>query len=453
MADAEHYVETPPEGDLALLRQYALSQEPAAFVELSRRYVGVVYGTCLRITANVHDAEELTQDCFFELARRAATIRSSVGGWLHSLATHRALNAVRSRNRRREHEQGAAAVKTEAVAEAEVTWRHIEPLLDQAIDALPEELRLPVILHFLENRPQGEVALRLGVHQSTVSRRIREALEALRARLREAGLVLALGPLASLLTNHAGQPAAPHLLASLTKIALAGVGSAAGGKTLGGLGAVLAKLSIWGKALAALAAPIAVQLLLGGWWGVVMVATLWAYIAWRRPKWLEELTSAMGGDNRFLEFFPFSRWTWTVPPPGWQKMVRQSLLGGGFAASTALAMFLEGGQPGMIATWAMIAALPVLNAARIWLRVRRCPKIATEQPPSVGESLPDGIAVVQSVYIAMMLVLVSVSWIVMVRAANTRAHSSSSAWPLSWSARLSQSSRRQARFGATGSAG
>jgi DNA-directed RNA polymerase specialized sigma24 family protein len=107
MAKAERHIETPPfEGDIALLHQYARSQEPAVFMELSRRYAGVVYGTCLGITANVHDAEELTQDCFFELARRAATLRSSVGGWLHSLATHRALNAVRSRNRRRGHSRG-----------------------------------------------------------------------------------------------------------------------------------------------------------------------------------------------------------------------------------------------------------------------------------------------------------------------------------------------------------
>ena len=220
MAETEQYIEHPSlENDIVLLRQYARSQEPAAFVELSRRHAGAVYGACLRITANVQDAEELTQDCFFELARWAATIRSSVGGWLHSLATHRALNAVRSRNRRREREQrvAAASSKEQADSEAEVAWRQLEPLLDQAIDGLPEELRTPIILHFLENRPQSEVALRLGVHQSTVSRHIQEALEALRARLRESGFVMAVAPLTSLLTTHAGQTADPHLLTSLTK--------------------------------------------------------------------------------------------------------------------------------------------------------------------------------------------------------------------------------------------
>jgi hypothetical protein len=62
MVESERHVEISPlEGDIALLRRYAESREPAAFVELSRRYAGVVYGTCWRITASMHDAEELTR--------------------------------------------------------------------------------------------------------------------------------------------------------------------------------------------------------------------------------------------------------------------------------------------------------------------------------------------------------------------------------------------------------
>ena len=417
MAETEQYIEHPSlENDIVLLRQYARSQEPAAFVELSRRHAGAVYGACLRITANVQDAEELTQDCFFELARRAATIRSSVGGWLHSLATHRAMNAVRSRNRRRQREQrvAAASSKEQADSEAEVAWRHLEPLLDQAIDGLPEELRTPIILHFLENRPQSEVALRLGVHQSTVSRHIQEALEALRARLRESGFVMAVAPLTSLLTTHAGQTADPHLLTSLTKIALAGVGSTATGNAIGGVGTALAKLSTWAKALGTLAAPIFVQLLLGGWWGVAMIAMLWTYIAWRQPNWFEELAFAMAGTGARYEFFPFSRWTWTTPPPGWQKMVRQSLLCGGLLGTTPVAMFLEGGEPGMVATWAMIAVLPLLNAARIWMRVQRCVRAGKEQVAGIAEPLPDRIAIVQSGCFGAVAALGAVSFIVLI---------------------------------------
>jgi RNA polymerase sigma factor (sigma-70 family) len=242
--------------DRALLDQYARSQEPAAFLELSRRYAGMVYATCLRITGNAHDAEELTQDCFFELARRASTVCSSVGGWLHRLATHRALNAVRSRTRRRKHEQHAAtAIEMRAEPPAQVSWRDVEPLVDRAVEDLPEELRTPILLHYLENRSQSEVAAQLSVHQSTVSRRIQEGLERLRGRLRDSGVVVAVAPLAGLLTANMVHPADPQLLASLGKIALAGAGSSATGKAVGGLGVSSVELGMWAKAgaLAAIA--------------------------------------------------------------------------------------------------------------------------------------------------------------------------------------------------------
>jgi Sigma-70 region 2 len=60
-----------PQGDASdhlLLSRYTRSRDPETFLELVRRHTGLVYGTCLRITANVHDAEELTQECFFGLS-------------------------------------------------------------------------------------------------------------------------------------------------------------------------------------------------------------------------------------------------------------------------------------------------------------------------------------------------------------------------------------------------
>ena len=248
------------------------------------------------------------------------------------------LNAVRSRKRRRENEEQAAVAEEEAGSEDEAAWRDLEPLLDQAIESLPEELRAPLILHFLESRSQSEVALRLGVHQSTVSRRIQEAIEALRGRLRESGFVMAIAPLSSLLAVHAGQAADPHLLASLGKIALAGISSTATGNAIGSAGTVLAQLSTWGKALAAIVSPLIVQLVLGGWWGFAWATAVLGYVAWRRPKWHEELSLAMGGKGYGYEFFPLARWTWTTPPPGWQKAIIQAIMGSMMMWCVAIAL-------------------------------------------------------------------------------------------------------------------
>ena len=66
--------------DEALLRRFAAHRDPEGFAELTRRHAGLVYATCLRITADRHDAEELAQECFFQLARDASRVRSSVAG-------------------------------------------------------------------------------------------------------------------------------------------------------------------------------------------------------------------------------------------------------------------------------------------------------------------------------------------------------------------------------------
>ena len=64
--------------DVALLEQYAQTRDAEAFAELVRRYAGAVYGTCLRTTGDPYDTEDVAQECFMELARRAGSVTSSV---------------------------------------------------------------------------------------------------------------------------------------------------------------------------------------------------------------------------------------------------------------------------------------------------------------------------------------------------------------------------------------
>lgn len=213
--------------DEALLRRYAERRDAGAFAELAHRRVGLIFGVCLRITADRHDAEELTQDCLLQLARKAATIQTSVAAWLHQVATRRALNAVRSRGRRREREARAAVMDAETT---ETAWSDVEPLLDEAVDALPADVREAIILHFLQSLSQEAVAQRLGVHQSTVSRRIDRGLNLLRERLSAAGVAMSAAPLSALLAAAASTPGAPNLVEAIGKISLAGAGSGGAGR-------------------------------------------------------------------------------------------------------------------------------------------------------------------------------------------------------------------------------
>jgi len=154
----------------------------------------------LRITGNTQDAEELTQECFFDLARHASQIRTSLAGWLHQAATNRALNRMRDERRRmireREAEQRRLALAEEQLT-TDLSWNEIEPLVDKALSEIPEDLRAPVLMHYLEGVTQSDIATALGVHQSTVSRRLSDGLELLRVRLRKAGFVVPVSVLIS----------------------------------------------------------------------------------------------------------------------------------------------------------------------------------------------------------------------------------------------------------------
>lgn len=207
--------------DLLLLQRYAQSRDAEAFAELNRRYAGLVFGVCFRILHNAADAEDVAQDCFFELAHNAGSITTSLPGWLHAMARSRAIDAVRRNQTRQKYEQQAYAPDD---AGREITWAEIAPYIDDALETLPEELRLPVILHYLQGMAQKDIAIRCGVSNATISRRMEQSIAALRDRLRELGVVASVVILAGLLQEHGAVAAPATLLAALGKIAISGVG-------------------------------------------------------------------------------------------------------------------------------------------------------------------------------------------------------------------------------------
>ena len=111
----------------------------------------------MRITRNPQDAEELTQECFFDLGRHASHIRTSLAGWLNQVATNLAINRLRDERRRKTREREVGLQRDALAAEqhsAEATWNEIEPLVDQALMEMPEPLRTPILMHYLEGVTQ-----------------------------------------------------------------------------------------------------------------------------------------------------------------------------------------------------------------------------------------------------------------------------------------------------------
>jgi RNA polymerase sigma-70 factor (ECF subfamily) len=215
--------------DAALLRRYAGGGDASAFAELVRRYAGMVYATARRVTGDAAAAEDVAQDCFLRLARASHAIHGSLPAWLHRTSLNRSLELVRSDRARRKREVEAAATsRQDAAGDADESAQLIAHV-DESLAALPQTLRIVLTEHFLAGRTQQEIADRLGVDQSTISRRVERGLDELRRRLRDAGVAAIALPAVLAATSRA-DAAPPSVQQSLTKIGLAGVrGNAAAG--------------------------------------------------------------------------------------------------------------------------------------------------------------------------------------------------------------------------------
>lgn len=208
--------------DTLLLDKYAQKRDVEAFNELVKRHARLVYGVALRITGNAHDAEDIAQTCFVELAQKAGTIKSSLSGWLYQVAHSFALNMLRSKRSRSEREQKAAESIPQTVGET--AWNSIHARIDEAIVRLPEEQRLPLIMHCLQGYTQEETAAALNISQSSVARRLESAISGIRQTLRESGVDIKYSAVAAGLLTLASQPVPQSLSIVLGKIAVAGLG-------------------------------------------------------------------------------------------------------------------------------------------------------------------------------------------------------------------------------------
>jgi RNA polymerase sigma factor (sigma-70 family) len=190
-----------------------------------RRHVDGVFAAALRrVGGDVQFAEDVSQQVFTALARKAAAVAeiACVGAWLHTTTRHAAANVVR-RERRRKAREMCAQFMNEIEHDAVATdWKRIAPLLDGAIDQLTETDRAAIVLRFIERRGFAEVGAVLHVSTDAARMRVDRALDKQRDRLRSRGVTSTAVALGLALTAHAAPPAPVAMAASVMGTALAG---------------------------------------------------------------------------------------------------------------------------------------------------------------------------------------------------------------------------------------
>lgn len=179
-----------PLSDEALAARVA-DGNSSALEMLIHRYHGRIYALLLRATGRTSDAEDLCQETWIRLARRAQSFDPSapLGPWLAGIAAHLAIDWARAKSvRARSAAPFAAAqeVPTEArSAQESLALQAERSRLAAALGAMPERLREVVLLRYFEELSEQEMATRLSVPRGTVKSRLHHALGQLKGVLRE----------------------------------------------------------------------------------------------------------------------------------------------------------------------------------------------------------------------------------------------------------------------------
>lgn len=215
-----------------LVADYAAHGSEGAFRAVVARHADLVFATALRQCGDRGVAEEVTQNVFVAMARKAPRLAgySTLAGWLHRTAILEARARIRSELRRKRREVVAADL-----ALAEEAGRDpleaMEPLLDEGLLSLREGDRMALISRFFESKSLRDVGTALGVDEDAARKRVARALERLAEFFRRKGFAVSgAAGLAALFAR--GAEAAPFGLAAAAGTAGLGSAGAVGGVNL-----------------------------------------------------------------------------------------------------------------------------------------------------------------------------------------------------------------------------
>jgi RNA polymerase sigma-70 factor (ECF subfamily) len=188
----------PPESSYGHLDDEELMQrlsyrDLTAFRALYDRYGSLVYSTVLRVIRDSQIAEDMVQEIFLRIWRKPQSYlaqRGRFATWLTSVARNRAVDEIRSRNRRFRYETASPEEQERDVPGSErddpaltAELSDQRRLILNALADIPQEQRQIIELAYFGGFTQQEIAERLDQPLGTVKTRIRLGMQKLRVTL------------------------------------------------------------------------------------------------------------------------------------------------------------------------------------------------------------------------------------------------------------------------------
>jgi len=170
--------------DVELLAAIA-RQDETALAELYDRYRVILFGLLIRILTSREEAEDVLQEVFLQVWRRAGDFDEKRGRpftWLVTLARSRGIDRLRSLAAKQRVAIAGAREPGEEVSDAvaDAFASEQRTLVTKALAQLPEEQKGPLILAYFDGLTQSEIAAKLGAPLGTVKTRMRTGLMKLR---------------------------------------------------------------------------------------------------------------------------------------------------------------------------------------------------------------------------------------------------------------------------------
>ena len=161
--------------------------------EVARDYGRFLYNVAYRLTGNVEDARDLVQESLLRIRRGLETYEpGSLEGWLARIVTNVFLDEMRKKKRRPVHalpENPDLVLPPSAAADDAADAAGLSTEIQAAINTLPEEFRVPLVLCDVADQSYEDIAATLGVPIGTVRSRLHRGRRMLRAELTARGVL------------------------------------------------------------------------------------------------------------------------------------------------------------------------------------------------------------------------------------------------------------------------
>ena len=177
--------------------------DQATFSEQAMPLMDGLYGAALRMTRNPADAEDLVQETYLKAYRAFHTFQqgTNLKAWLYRILTNTYINTYRAKKRRPDETdldevedlylyrrlgglEGATAGRS---AEEELLEHLTSDEVKEALEALPEQFRMAVLLADVEGFAYKEIAEILDIPIGTVMSRLHRGRKAMQKQLYEFG--------------------------------------------------------------------------------------------------------------------------------------------------------------------------------------------------------------------------------------------------------------------------